>query len=444
MKQNAWKQILSSPKFMNEKTIKVCIYIMYALFFYWRHYHLTYVGDDLIMGPGVDTYSLLENFIWHWGYNGRIVTDVFANVWYRFPSMMWWKVFDTGVYVITAMLIARIFTKNTWQHVCIVCGLVLLFPFNYMESAGYIATSANYLYPIVGVLVILRMITYVLENQKIPKYMYLAVALSIIYTTNQDQTAIALLMGLLIYYIYCRVVKAEKRLTKTVLGLFLSSAFVYIAYFLLPGHLGRMTSASTDEMDMWFPEYANWTFFDKVFHGYTSTVANLFYNDVLLITLFTILLMILSFKQKNPYKIFIGCLPFAGIALSNFMQKGQFIYYFERSIGMPELIPIHIFAFPFILSIIVLVAVFAAIWLNVEKMEHKLFLTLLLVLAAGTREMMGFTATIYASSYRTFTFFLYAVIICCLIILNELEEKIEDKHLWYMGLGAIAALLTLY
>ena len=77
-------------------------------------------------------------------------------------------------------------------------------------------------------------------------------------------------------------------------------------------------------------------------------------------------------------------------------------------------------------------------------MEHKLFLTLLLVLAAGTREMMGFTATIYASSYRTFTFFLYAVIICCLIILNELEEKIEDKHLWYMGLGAIAALLTLY
>lgn len=443
MKPNSIKQLLSSPKFTNEKTIKICIYIVYAIFFFWRHFHLTYVGDDLIMGPGVDTYSLWENFVWHWGYNGRIVTDVFANIWYRFPSMMWWKVFDTGIYVVTAMLISRIFTKNNWYHVLIVCSLILLFPFNYMESAGYIATSANYLYPIVGVLVILRMITYVLENQKIPKYMYLAVAISIIYTTNQDQTAIALLVGLFIYLIYCRVTKSEKRLCNTVLGLFLSSVFMYIVYFLLPGHLGRMSGASTEEMDIWFPEYIEWNFLDKVFHGYSSTVANLFYNDVLLFTLFTALLMIISFRQKTPYKIIIGSIPFVGVALSHFMQKGQFIYYFDRSIGMPELIPIETFAFPFILSVIILVSIFAAVWLNVEKMEHKLFLTLLLVLAAGTREMMGFTATIYASSYRTFTFFLYAIIICCIILLNELEEKAEHKHLWYMGIGAIIALLTI-
>jgi len=76
-------------------------------------------------------------------------------------------------------------------------------------------------------------------------------------------------------------------------------------------------------------------------------------------------------------------------------------------------------------------------------MENKLLLTLLLVLSAGTREMMGFTATIYASSYRTFTFFLYALIVCCLILLNELEEDEEHKHLWYMGIGAIVSLLTL-
>lgn len=432
-----------SAKIANEKTIKIAIYTVYAIFFYWIHYHLTYVGDDLIMGPGVDSYSLWENFVWHWGYNGRIVTDVFANIWYRFPSMMWWKVFDTCVYVLTAMLISRIFTKNKWYHSIIVCSLILIFPYKYMESAGYIATTANYLYPFVGVLVILRMITYVLEKQKIPTYMYFAVALSIIYTTNQDQTAVALLAGLFIYLIYCNIMKVEARLRKTTLWLFLSSLFMYIAYFLLPGHLGRMSGESTEEMDLWFPEYVNWTFGDKVFHGYTSTVANLFFNDVLLFVLFTIILMVISFKQTCPYKKAVGCIPFAGIAISHFMQKGQFIYYFDRSIGMPELMPIQVFAFPFILSVIMLVSIFAAIWFNVEKMERKLMLTLLLVLGAGTREMMGFTATIYASSYRTFTFFLYAIIVCCLIMLNELEEKDETKHLWYMGAGAIIALLTI-
>ena len=385
-------------KFSNEKTMKFCIYLVYAIFFFWRHFHLEYVGDDLIMGPGVDSYSLWENFVWHWGYNGRIVTDVFANIWYRFPSMWWWKVFDSILYIIAAMLISRIFTKNTWKHVLVVCGLILLFPFDYMMSAGYIATSANYFYPFIGALVVVRVIKYVLEDQKIPVYMYFATAISIIYTTNQDQTAIALLAGLLFYLIYCNYTKAEARLRKTTLWLFVSTLVMYIAYFLLPGHLGRMSSDSTDEMDMWFPEYADWTFGDKVFHGYTSTVANLFYNDILIFMVFAAILMILSFRQKCPIRIFIGCIPFVGVALSNFMQKGQFIYYFERSIGMPELMPIGVFAFPFILSVIMLVSIFAAIWLNVEKMENKLFLTLLLLLGAGTREMMGFTATIYLLS----------------------------------------------
>ena len=443
MKLDSLKNTFMSPKFMNDKTIKFCIYIVFAIFSFCQHYHLEYVGDDLIMGPGVDTYTLWENFVWHWDYNGRIVTDVFANIWYRFPSMMWWKVFDTGVYVVTATLISRIYTKNTWKHSLIVCALILLFPFNYMESAGYIATSANYLYPIVGVLFILRLFKYILEEQKAPKYMYLVVALSIIYTTNQDQTAIALLAGLVCYLIYCRITKADKRLTRNVTGVLIGSIVMYIFYFLLPGHLGRMTGESTEEMDIWFPEYIEWTFWDKVFHGYTSTVANALFNDVLLVTLFAAILLILSLRKKEPYKVAIGVFPFAGIAISHFMNKGQFIYYFPRSINMPELMPIEIFALPFILSVLILVCIFAAIWLNVDKLENKLMLTLLLVLAAGTREMMGFTATIYASSFRTFTFFLYAIIVGCIIMLNELEEDEEHKHLWYMGIGAIIALLSI-
>lgn len=443
MKLDSIKNNFMTSNLMKERLIKFCIYLAYGLFFFWQHYHLTYVGDDLIMGPGVDTYSLWDNFVWHWDYNGRIVTDVFANIWYRFPSMMWWKVFDTLVYIVTAMLISRIFTKNTWQHVLIVCGLILLFPFKYMESAGYIATSANYLYPLVGVLFILRLFKYILEEQKTPIYMYILVSLSIIYTTNQDQTAIALLAGLVCYLIYCHITKADKRLIRNITGVLAGSIVMYIFYFLLPGHLGRMTGESTEEMDIWFPEYIEWTFSDKVFHGYTSTVANALFNDVLLVTLFAALLFIISLKQKSPYKIIIGSMPFAGIMISHFMGKGQFIYYFQRSIGMPELMPIEIFAFPFILSVVILVCLFLGIWLNVEKFEDKLLLTLLLVLAAGTREMMGFTATIYASSYRTFTFFLYAIIVGCIILLNELEEDTKNKHLWYMGIGAIVALLTI-
>ena len=52
--------------------------------------------------------TLWEAFLFRWGYNGRIVTDVFANIWYRFPSMMWWKYFDTGIYKANSVRAVRV------------------------------------------------------------------------------------------------------------------------------------------------------------------------------------------------------------------------------------------------------------------------------------------------------------------------------------------------
>lgn len=66
---------------------------------------------------------------------------------------------------------------------------------------------------------------------------------------------------------------------------------------------------------------------------------------------------------------------------------------------------------------------------------------MLLILAAGSREMMGLSAILYASSFRTFTFFLYAIIACCLLILQELKDK-GTRYLWYLGLGMLAALVV--
>lgn len=424
--------------FKNEKTLRYIVYAIFAFLFFCKHYDLVYVGDDLIMGPGVDTYTLWDNLVWHWDYNGRIITDVFANIWYRIP-MMCWKIFDTALYVVAAMLISRVFTKNRLHDLLIVCGLLLLFPFNYMESAGYIATSANYFYPVLGIFVITRHIKYVLENEKVPVPMYFASAISIIYFTNHDQTAVGLLGCMVCYLVYCVVTKADKRLIQHVSGLLGSSAVIYGLSFLIPGHMGRTDTAN--ELETWFPEYVEWNFADKVYHGYTSTVANLFYNNVLLFVLFAILLFMISLKSKSFVKIIVAAIPIGGILLCNSWGSQRFIYYFERSIGMPELLPLEVFPLAFILSIFILISIFYTIWNCVDKLEDRLMLTMLLVMAAGTREMMGFTFTIYASSYRTFTFFLYALIICSLILLRQLEEDKENKHYWYIALGALGALL---
>lgn len=422
----------------NEKVQRFLIYLALIIIFFIRHFDLTYVGDDYIMAPGAAEMTLWEAFVFRWGYNGRIITDVFAFFWYYFPMMVW-KIFDTVLYAFAAMLITRVFTRNTVKDLFVVSLLLLLFPFKYMESAGYVATSANYFYPVFAILVVTLHIKYVLENKKVPIPMYFASALSIIYYTNHDQTAVGLLGCMACYFGYCLLTKQNAHLTKHVGGLFAASGLVYGLSFLIPGHMGR--SNSDYELNYWFPEYVEWNFAEKVYHGYTSTVANLFFNNIALFILFAILLLLVSLKQKKIYNIVIAAIPLGGVLLCNTWGLHRFIYYFERSIGMPELIPVQMFPIPFVLSVLMIAAAFYTIWNCIDKLEDKLMLTMLLVMGAGTREMMGFTFTIYASSYRTFTFFLYALILCCIVLLRQLEDDNERKNYWYIGLGAMIALL---
>lgn len=431
----------SIQNLLHDKCPKLLIYFIFTLIIWHRHGAVTYLSDDIYTLANVGNYSLYEYFLYLLYFNGRIATDLFANIWYRF-DLVYWKIFDTFVYLIIAILFSRIFTKNKWYHSLVSSGLVLLFPFNYMTSAGYIATSANYLYPILCLLVILLYIKYISEGRKTPKLIYPFVLLAILYATNHDQSAIVILVGLVFYLIYCVVTKQEKRIIFNILGVFIVSVVTYFVYFMLPGHIARMTGGTLGEL-RWLPEFADWTFWDKVYHGYSTTVANLFYNDVFIFTSFAIILLIASLRQKDPLKMFVGFVPFAGILISHYLGSTQFIAYPERCYGMTELMELRWFILPFILAAVMLICIFAAICFNVKKLENKLLLILLLILGAGTRLMMGFTPTIYASSYRTFTFFLFALIACNLLLLNDLEDDAEHKYLWYMGIGIICSLLTL-
>lgn len=431
---------LKNIDWKNERNLKRIIYFIFACFMFVQHYPLVYVGDDLIMGPGVDTYTLWENFLWHWDYNGRIFTDVFANIWYRMPMMIW-KIFDTGIFTIIAFLISRIFTKNRVKNVALVCILMLLFPFNYMESAGYIATTGNYLYPMFCVLMILFHLTYVREERKLSKWVYLSTALSILYATNHDQTGIALVAGLLMYFIYLKVTKDDnKTLIKHVGTIFTISTISYVLNFLIPGHLNRMKDV-TEEMDAWAPQYADWTFIDKVYHGYSTTVANLFFNDVKLFILFTVLIFLLGLKQKNLLLKITGFLPM-GLALIDDYAR-RFVVYFDFSYSMPDLVPPGLDFFPTFATIVALVCIFYTIWNSDISMQRKWYLTMMLVLAAGTREMMGFSFTLYASSFRTFTFFLFALIACCITLFHELEEDTKNPSLSHIAIGSMLALLII-
>ena len=309
---------------------------------------------------------------------------------------------------------------------------------NYLNSAGYIASTTNYVYPVACLLVVMYHISLVRNRKRVFWLQYPVTVLCILYITNHDQSAMVLIGGLFLYLVYCIASKEDKSIIASTAFWLALAVICYIFMFAMPGHIYRMTN--TSEMERWFPQYADWSFSKKIYHGFSATAANFLFSDVKLFLLISLLLFILALSQNALYKKVIAFIPLAVILLSNYSGTDKFIVFFDYSCGMPDLIPLSKNILPFLTAVISICSLFYTVWSCMKNKQRKYLTLMLLVLAAGSREMMGLSATLYASSFRTFTFFLYAVIACCLLVLQELKSE-ESPCLWYSGLGAVAALV---
>ena len=395
------------------------------------------ISDDAVVAPTIYSQTLMQNFIARWEYNGRIFTDVLANLFYRMPLVVW-KLFDVSVYIAIALLTCVIFTENRWKDIAIVCTLILLFPMNYLSSAGYIATSTNYVYPVACLLTVMYQLFTARKRKQIPWLSYPIMVTCVLYITNHDQSGMVLIGGLFIYLFYCIGTREDKKIICGISTWLAFSVICYALTFVIPGHIYRMTD--TSEMEHWFPQYATWTLTKKVYHGFSTTIANFLFSDVKVFALVSILLFILTLSQGKIYNKIVAAVPLAVMLTSDYIGIDKFIVYYDYSCGMPDLIPPSQNIIPLILSVVSVCSIFF-IACNCMSEERKYLVLMLLILASGSREMMGFSATLYASSFRTFTFFLYAVIACCLLMLQDLKKK--NEHLYYVGLGIIASMLIL-
>lgn len=421
----------------NEKRNRCIIYTMFAIVLFLIRIPMGYVSDDAVVSQAIHDQSLLENFIHRWTYNGRIFTDVFANAFYRVPIIVW-KIFDVGVYLAIASMLVRLFTPNTWKSVLVVCVLILTFPTEYLVSAGYIATSTNYVYTVLGLLYICVYIRDLDQGSSIRPIRYPLLLLAVLYTSNHDQTAMVLLGGMVLYIAFCIYRRKDKRFIYQLVFLFAISLVSYLFMFFVPGHQYRMHD--TGEMNFWLPEYANWSLAKRIYKGFSSTVAILFFTDLKIFRLFCMLIALCGISQSNKINRVISLIPGAVVLLGNLLGKDYFVIQHTYTLSMFDLISPSQNPIPLLLTGIAVLSIFYTIWMCVEHFDSKVYLEILIILAAGSRWMMGLSATIYASSYRTFTFFIYAIIASILLILNELKTKMPNRGEW-IAVGAIAMVL---
>ena len=417
---------------------KFTIYCLFALFLLFWHLPLPIYGDDAYLLPLIGQRSIREHFAELYRYNGKIFTDFLAFLFYHLPYTVW-KLFNTGVFTLCAALLVRLFTNGSVSDTFACCGLILLFPLHYLGTAGWIATCTNYLYPLTGLLLIALQLKCVCSQNcsKMPRILLTIPVM--IYVLNQDQAAMILLGGLFLFLLYIwKIQPHSKQTISIVAGYFLLALIGYLIMFCLPGHLNRMHD--TLEMELYLPDYVNWSIWKKLYRGYTSTVANMFFQDAQMLVLFSLLLFLAVYKQASALQRGIALFPLAGFFGLYLINKNTFLH---TPYGMPELLPLSTAAgiAGLAFTCLSLLCMVITICCGIHS-RNKWFLLGLLILGAGSRLMMGFSATLYASSYRTYTYLFFALIACCLLLLKECTD-VNRSNLQQTGVFSIILAMLL-
>ena len=384
------------------------------------------VSDDEIRLSLASSRSLTEALLDIWfNFNGKLISDGLAEVFTRIPFALW-KVIDSVVYCLIVDLICMLSGSTKIVHKAAVCILVLLFPFWILSSAGYLATTTNYIYTFLGFLLACIPLQCVMTGKAVKAGHIVAAVLGGLIAANQEQTGVALI-ALSIVAAVTAFRAGDKKGGRTVCFFTVVYTAEFLLFFLDPGHMKRVNSTADY---VYLPGFEQWSLPYKIFRGVTATYANLVFNRIALFMLVCVLVCLLGIAKKK----YICVIPAIVALFVDVIDVVEFVGYFDGHYGMPDaFLPAsrpRFMAFALV-CVIITASLLISFWQLFEG-KMRLFVLSVVCMGMGTRFMMGLTPTLFFSSFRTFTFLLFCIIIICLILMKELMALIKDDRLMWV------------
>ncbi|MBR2532485.1 MAG: hypothetical protein IKE56_07475 [Lachnospiraceae bacterium] len=213
---------------------------------------------------------------------------------------------------------------------------------------------------------------------------------------------------------------------------------------LSPAHINR---AKAVEGIFCVPGYASWTNTDKLLAGYSTTVANLIHYQTWIFIVFCLLLFGLGLCYKNIVEKFLAAVPAVYSILAALVIPDQFAYYPDYGFGMKDLIKFSdpglnaaVLFVPFLLFILICFLINQLI----DDKNSAVAIIFVLTIGLGSRVIMGFSATLFGSSFRTFMYLLFALIYCSGMLFREIRKKKPFLSHIFLSLCVIIALRMVY
>ncbi len=358
--------------------------------------------------------------------SSRTVLEFVLIVMLNLPRLVW-HIADLGMLLLLAVFSVKLLSdgrgKEDVQTVrWLVILSILIFQTEEMSTAGWVATSMNYMWVTAAGVFFLWFLWNHMHGRQLSPVMYLPALLALVFSANLEQSA-SLILGFglcfLVYSTY-NIYQREKKLHCSWILIALAVAAVNMLFALLcPGTDARYE----DAVNFWFPEYAGFGLFHRIRLGVEVTMNDLFYvfhpNSVV----FLLVMTWLGWKNSRCWQgKLLAVFPLAmslWFLLGNAFEFGPEWLRFSFPVVWRR--PEHLLCLA-----VYGVAVLGVLYnIAVAFGKQPKTLLMLIIFAAGccSRVVMGLSPTVYASDRRTGIFLTYAITFIAISALMDQRDQ---------------------
>ena len=414
-------------------------FILLFIFYFLLTFKIGFVSDDAINHNKTYDNGMINYLIHsynHW--SSRVFIYFVNNIFYMLPMMVW-KIINAFIIVIGAKCISILFNDKKNIHLdYIICLLITLFPYNSMGSAGYIATTLTYYWPIVFVLICLLPLKKLDKGQKINKWLFPLYFVLLMYATDSEQICLVLCGISITYFIYFKFIKKEK-VSSYIYFLIILTLLKIIFIKTCPGNAER----TLKEMDLRFPEYKYFSLFDKLYIGILYIVNILKLNYILPLISAIFLCIYTNINSKKIYDKIIANINMILVCLFTIFEKLTILVVpdFTKSINyVNEHILIKNYAIDYMAVFMIFIIFASFLYLLIINFKKDILVILIVLAGLLSQLIMAFSPTIYASSTRTSSIMYYSFIILNLCLFKKM--KLKEKHIsWIYTLLLLFSIL---
>ncbi len=459
------KRFGASPKASSISYIWTMILVGIVIFLSHRVAEPGY-RDDAIFATVLDHVDLVEFLTDRYlTWSSRILTDGVMVILAHAPFGLW-MILDT---LVILLLIASVRTllgmPKSAGSVLITTLLFAFVPFGTLSTAGYIATSVNYLWPLAFGTYAMIPLRRLLYREKIHAPEYLAYFFAAIYAANMELAA-ALLLGFYFLGIIAVIYRNRngrrpdirhlkdfldrsdvQNLCMVIMVIALLSVLFHLS---CPGNAERYAQ----EVTTWYPEYATFGFAKKLELGLLTTLP--FYvtgtYQQMIFPVLTGLLMLRGFSEKRALPVrLMATLTFVGSLLvgfplrylvgegliwhhsqyydllANIYPSGhEYCLYAPRQVGLEVA-----------LYLLLILWMLAEIILILGRTGEAVAVVISFGGALAAHLIMGFSPTVYLSGSRAGLFTTAILLMIGIRLLSKLQGSCK-----YVTIGVLLILAT--